>query len=212
MVLASTSPRRRELLGIAEFMFNPISVQVDESVQAGEDPSSYTKRLSASKARAAVPLVIGTPLILGADTTVVDSGDILGKPENAHDAETMLKRLRGRTHQVYTAISLLNAATDQIETDIAVTDVPMRNFSDEEIAAYIASGDPFDKAGGYAIQHQQFNPVSTRTGCYANVIGLPLCHFLRLLRRFDIRVSQDVPYLCQSAHEYQCGVFSSILR
>ncbi len=88
----------------------------------------------------------------------------------------------------------------------------MRHYTDAEIAAYVASGDPFDKAGGYAIQHAGFHPVEVRTGCYANVVGLPLCHLLRALRRLDVQVMQDVPYLCQAAHEYECGVFSSILR
>ena len=88
----------------------------------------------------------------------------------------------------------------------------MRDYSDEEIAVYIASGDPFDKAGSYAIQHPIFRPVSTRTGCYANVVGLPLCHVLKVLRRMNIPTPQDVPFLCQNTHDYECGVFSSILR
>lgn len=211
LVLASNSPRRRDLLSIAGFMFSPISVQVDETPLPNENPLDYAQRLSIAKAQSAAQTVQGTPLILGADTTVVDRGQILGKPQHAGEAEAMLKQLRGRTHQVHTAIALLDTASNQLETDIATTDVPMRAYTDEEIAAYIATGDPFDKAGGYAIQHAKFSPVETRTGCYANVVGLPLCHFLRLLRRIDFEVTQDVPYLCQSAHEYQCGVFSSIL-
>ncbi|KAB2905060.1 MAG: septum formation protein Maf [Anaerolineae bacterium] len=210
--LASSSPRRRELLGIAGFMFSTIKVDVDESVYPNEFPPEYTQRVSLMKAEAAERLIKGDPLILSADTTVADGTQMLGKPLNAQEAEQMLKRLRGRTHQVYTAVTVLDVATGRIEQEVAETDVPMRNYTDTEILTYITSGDPFDKAGGYAIQNSAFHPVKTRTGCYANVIGLPLCHLLKILRRIDIPVEQDIPYLCQTAHDYKCGVFTSILR
>lgn len=210
--LASSSPRRRELLGVAGFMFSTVKVSVDESVLAGEPPPEYALRVSRLKAEAAYPLIKNEALILSADTTVVDQQDILGKPLNAQEAEWMLKRLRGRTHQVYTAITVLDAASGRLEQDIAETDVPMRNYTDEEIIAYIASGDPFDKAGSYAIQNPVFHPVKTRTGCYANVIGLPLCHLFRVLQRMNVPIEHDIPYRCQTAHDYKCGVFTSILR
>lgn len=212
LVLASSSPRRRELLGLAGFMFNTVSVDVDESPLKVEHPVDYTLRLAVAKAQAAAQTVPGQPIILAADTTVADRGEILGKPLHAQEAERMLKQLRGRTHQVYTAIALFDTLNGALETDIAETDVPMRAYTDDEIAAYIASGDPFDKAGSYAIQNPSFSPVAVRTGCYANVIGLPLCHFLRLMRRMGFDPSQDVPFLCQSAHEYECGIFGAILR
>ncbi|MBZ0309821.1 MAG: Maf family protein [Anaerolineae bacterium] len=210
--LASSSPRRRELLGIAGFIFSTVKVDIDESVLSGELPTEYTLRVSLKKAEAAAPLVKGEPLLLSADTTVVDEGEILGKPVNAQEAEKMLQQLRGRTHQVFTAVTVLDTLTGRLEQEIAVTDVPMRNYTDAEILAYIASGDPFDKAGGYAIQNTAFHPVKTRTGCYANVIGLPLCHLLKILRRMELPVLHDIPYLCQTAHDYKCGVFTSILR
>lgn len=193
-------------------MFNTVKIDVDESPLPDEEPCPYVLRLSRSKAQAATDLVRGQPLIVAADTTVADDGEILGKPLDPAAAEQILKQLRGRTHQVHTAVSVLNTATGQLEQEIASTDVPMRDYSDQEIADYIATGDPFDKAGGYAIQHPGFHPVETRTGCYANVIGLPLCHLLKILRRMEIPVTQDIPFLCQSAHEYECGVFNSILR
>jgi MAF protein len=193
-------------------MFSTVSVPIDESVQAGESPSAYVLRLSQAKARAALPLVQGQPLIVAADTTVADGEMILGKPATPSEAEAMLKQLRAKTHQVFTGLAVLDSATGRIETEVARTDVPMRDYHDDEIAAYIATGDPFDKAGGYAIQHAGFHPVKTRTGCYANVVGLPLCHLLKILRRMGIYPKQDVPYLCQNAHEYECGVFSTILR
>lgn len=212
LVLASTSPRRRELLGIAGFTFSTLKVTVDETPLADEAPRDYTQRVSLLKAQAALPLVKGDPIVLAADTTVVDGEKIMGKPMHFREAEGMLRQLRGRTHQVYTAITVIDVDTSSIAQDVSVTDVPMRNYSDEEIAKYVASGDPFDKAGSYAIQNQDFRPVLTRTGCYANVIGLPLCHLLRTLRRINIDTHQDIPYLCQTGLNYECGVFTNVLK
>jgi MAF protein len=193
-------------------MFSSVVVEADERPLPEEYPRHYTLRVAKMKAQLALNLVQGQPLIIAADTTVDDRGAILGKPLNAQEAEATLKRLRGRTHQVHTAVVVLDSASGALEHEVATTDVPMRDYSDAQIAAYIASGDPFDKAGSYAIQHPTFQPVETRTGCYTNVIGLPLCHLLKVLRRMEIVVSQDVPFLCQSAHDYECGVFSNILR
>jgi predicted house-cleaning NTP pyrophosphatase (Maf/HAM1 superfamily) len=123
----------------------------------------------------------------------------------------MLRRLRGRAHQVYTALSLLDTASGQIETEVATTNVPMRRYSDAEIDAYIATGDPFDKAGGYAIQHRGFQPVAQLSGCFSNVVGLPLCHLLRALRQFDVVPVPDVPLACQQHHAYDCDVTDDIL-
>ena len=212
LVLASGSPRRRELLGIAGFMFSTIVVSIDETPLPDESPKPYTLRLAEEKARAAAKQVSGNPIILAADTTVDDRGEILGKPSDAQDAERMLKQLRGRTHQVHTGIAVLDTESGIMETDIATTDVPMRAYDDKEISSYIASCDPLDKAGSYAIQNPEFAPVAVRTGCYTNVVGLPLCHFLRLLHKFPFEIEQDVPFLCQTAHEYECGVFINILR
>lgn len=212
LVLASASPRRRELLGIAGFMFSSVVVDADESPLPNENPRQYTLRVAQIKARMAMTVVQGKPLVIAADTTVDDRGTILGKPLNPQEAEVTLKRLRGRTHQVHTAVVVMDSATGAMDYEIATTDVPMRAYSDAEIATYISTGDPFDKAGSYAIQHQIFHPVETRTGCYANVIGLPLCHLLKVFRRMGVTMGQDVPFLCQSAHEYECGVFSNILR
>ena len=124
----------------------------------------------------------------------------------------MLRRLRGRTHQVYTAITLIDLRTDRSITDLACSNVPMRNYTDEEIEAYIASGDPFDKAGAYAIQHNGFRPVENFSQCYANVMGLPLCHVTRSLRKSGVDVTNDVPVLCQAHICYECPVFESILK
>src|SRR5512139_1145389 len=109
----------------------------------------------------------------------------------------MLRQLRGRTHQVYTAITLIDRQANRSITDLGCSDVPMRSYTDEEIEAYIASGDPFDKAGAYAIQHDGFSPVENFAQCYANVMGLPLCHVVRALRQLDVIAPNDVPTLCQ---------------
>lgn len=212
LLLASNSPRRRDLLSIAGFMFGVLSVDIDETPLPDEDPREYVVRLSEAKARAALEKVDGNYLILAADTTVADGNEILGKPRSTQEAEQMLKQLRGRAHQVHTGLTLLDSQSEAMTHELATTNVPMRNYTDAEIEAYIATGDPFDKAGSYAIQHPEFRPVETRTGCYANVVGLPLCHLLRALRRMGLEVKQDVPYLCQTAHHYECGVFSNILK
>jgi hypothetical protein len=123
----------------------------------------------------------------------VDSGDILGKPVDTAEAVTMLTRLRGHSHQVYTGIAALRVADGKLVTDLCVTDVPMRLYSDEEIEAYTLSGDPLDKAGAYAIQHPGFRPVEKLNGCYASVMGLPMCHVMRALRKFDLSPQAEVP-------------------
>ncbi len=107
---------------------------------------------------------------------------------------------------MYTALTLIDTASGRSVTEVAVTDVPMRDYTDAEIEAYIASGDPFDKAGGYAIQNAGFHPVTALSGCYANVVGLPLCHLVRALRVFGMTPGGDVPLRCQQHHAYECDV------
>ncbi len=136
---------------------------------------------------------------------------ILGKPASAAKAVAMLGSLRGRRHQVYSAVAVLKIP-GQLVTDICVTEVPMRFYTDEEIQTYVASGDPLDKAGAYAIQHAGFHPVEHLEGCFANVMGLPLCHLVRTLRKLEISPRLDVPDRCQTAIGYTCPVYESILR
>jgi len=124
----------------------------------------------------------------------------------------MLKSLRGHTHQVYSALAVLRMRDERLITDLCVTDVPMRNYSDEELEAYVLTGDPLDKAGAYAIQHPGFHPVENMKGCYASVMGLPLCHLIRVLRMLGVPVDTDIPAACQSLLKYQCPVSPAILR
>ena len=150
-------------------------------------------------------------IILAADTTVVDGGDILGKPKDNVEAFAMLTRLRGHTHQVYTGVALLRLSDGLLLKELSVTDVPMRNYSDEEIHAYILTGDPLDKAGAYAIQHPRFKPVASMSGCYAGVMGLPLCHVIRMMRKMEAPPHADAPVKCQTLLEYHCPVSRAIL-
>jgi len=178
LILASSSPRRRELLSSLGLEFTIVKPDIDESQRPGEAPLHYVRRLSQEKA-ANVAARLSTPAaVLAADTLGLDeAGEILGKPVDPDDARQMLRRLRGRVHQVYTAITLrvqqAETSPQQI-TSLARTDVYMRHYSDAEIEAYIETGDPFDKAGSYAIQHKDFHPVERIEGSYTNVVGLPL--------------------------------------
>jgi len=192
-------------------MFSVTAPEVDESRLPGEQPAQYVLRLAASKARAAAPSASSEHIVIGADTAVVDSGDILGKPLDTADAVTMLTRLRGHNHQVYTGIVAIRAADGKLVSDLCVTNVPMRFYSDEEIERYASSGDPLDKAGAYAIQHPGFQPVEKLSGCYASVMGLPLCHLARSLRQLDIFPAADIPANCQAYLNYQCSISGTIL-
>ncbi len=211
LILASNSPRRRFLLGLLGWDFRVVPADVDETVLPGEMPPNYVLRLAESKARTVARGSGGDALIISADTTVVDGDDILGKPSDPEDAADMLHRLRGRTHQVYTGVAVHRPDT-LLLTDLGATDVPMRNYTDEEVRAYIDTGDPLDKAGAYAIQHVGFHPVDELQGCYANVVGLPLCHLTRTLSKVGLEPDINVPEACQTSLGYQCPVYNSILN
>ncbi len=212
LVLASNSPRRRQLLALGNWDFKVIAADVDETQLDGETPRDYVLRLAQAKALATQPRAESEAVIIGSDTTVVVDDSILGKPVNEEDAERMLKQLRGRKHQVYTGIALYRVRDGKMLTELSITDVPMRNYSDAEIRAYINSGDPMDKAGAYAIQHPEFQPVHSMQGCYAGVMGLSMCHVLRALKKFEISPAADVPAACQTLLNYHCQVSSAILR
>jgi len=220
LILASNSPRRRQLLALGGWSFKVIVADVDESQLPNEMPGDYVQRVAGMKARKSAEKAGGTSVIVAADTAVVDGNDILGKPADELDAVRMLKRLRGHTHQVYTGLALLRTsdnyalrhAQDSALTDLTVTDVPMRDYSDEEIDAYVKTGDPLDKAGAYAIQHPRFKPVENLEGCFASVMGLPLCRLTYLLERFCIVPDTSVGILCQAELQYDCPVSNAVLH
>lgn len=211
LILASNSPRRRKLFALGNWDFDVIVADVDETPLADEAPREYVLRLAKAKALAVQHKAEADAVIIGSDTTVVDGNEILGKPIDEADAERMLKQLRGRTHQVYTGVAVYRVSDSKLTMELSITDVPMRNYSDEEIRAYIRTGDPMDKAGAYAIQHAEFQPVASMSGCFASVMGLPLCHILRALREFEIAPAADVPAACQQFLNYACPVSSAIL-
>jgi len=212
LVLASNSPRRRELLALGGWKFESTSPEVDESQHPGEEPGAYVLRLAESKALACFAAANPDSIIIAADTTVVDGKTILGKPGNAAEAVEMLRKLRGRTHQVYTGIAVIQKSGGNLGRDLCVTQVPMRDYDDREIDDYVTSGDPLDKAGAYGIQHPQFHPVEKLTGCYASVMGLPLCHLTRTLRPFGIAPLKDIAAECQSWLNYACPIFARVLQ
>jgi MAF protein len=211
LTLASTSPRRRDLIALGGWMFHVRPVDIDETPHPGEPPIDYVLRMAATKARAAGAILNPGGIAVAADTTVADGEDILGKPSDERMVAEMLWRLRGRTHRVHTAIAVIRKDEPEPLTDVCTTEVPMREYSDEEMFAYIHTGDPFDKAGGYAIQHNGFRPVERMDGCYANVIGLPLCHLVRTLAKLNVPAAADVPANCQAALDYACPVYPRIL-
>ncbi len=184
LILASSSPRRRELLAQLGLRFEIIQPDIDESRRADEELVGYADRLSREKAEAVARQLDSRPaLIIAADTIVMDDGELLGKPADAADARRMLRQLRGRQHLVVTAFTLYQAgATARVITRHARTVVEMRDISDSEIDAYIASGAPLDKAGAYGIQNEEFRPVARIEGSYSNVVGLPLDKLQAALR------------------------------
>jgi septum formation protein len=212
LVLASNSPRRRHLLGLGGWTFHVRPADVDESLQPGESPAAYVLRLAEAKARACAASARSNEVFLGSDTAVVDGDAILGKPKDGPNASQMLRKLRGRIHQVYTGIAIYRPSDGKLVTDLCISNVPMREYSEDEIAEYVASGDPFDKAGAYAIQHEGFHPVEKMSGCYASVMGLPLCHLTRSLAELQITPLTDISIACQADLQYACPVTRAILR
>jgi len=209
LILASNSPRRIELLGLLGWPFEVIPADIDENQRGGESPVEYVRRLACQKAAAVAESHPG--LLIAADTIVVDGENLLAKPADPAEARQMLKQLRGRTHQVYTGIALVETLSGRIYADVCRTDVPMRAYSDAEIDAYIATGDPLDKAGAYGIQNVEFHPAPDIRGCFASVMGFPLCHLMVGLRGFDQAAPDDLPARCQAFLQYDCPVYRTIL-
>ncbi|MBE0486299.1 nucleoside triphosphate pyrophosphatase [Marinobacter sp.] len=171
LILASASPRRAELLEQIGLAFRVQPADVDETVPAGEPAEQYVERLAREKAQS-VARHNPDSLVLGSDTSVVLQGDILGKPGSVAEAQAMLARLSGQAHQVMTAVALAEGA--HCQSRLVVTSVRFRALSDAEIDAYVASGEPMDKAGGYGIQGLGGIFVSELKGSYSAVVGLPL--------------------------------------
>lgn len=209
LILASNSPRRKQLLSLAGWEFSVLPADVDETPLPAEKPDAYVLRLAESKARWVALSAPAQAYIIAADTAVVDqaAGEslILGKPADADEAAWMLHRLRGKVHQVYTGLAILRMADESMWREVCVTDVPMRAYSAEEIAAYIASGDPMDKAGAYAIQHAGFHPVEAVRGCFTNVMGLPLCRVVQQVTALGYPPPVHLPFPCLYSDQPDCA-------
>jgi 23S rRNA (uracil1939-C5)-methyltransferase len=199
VVLASASPRRRELLLALSLGFESATTPNDEVISSDELPATVAERLALAKARS-VAALHADKTVIGADTIVVLDGAILGKPRDEAEAFDMLRRLRGRQHDVITAVAVIRNGHSIV--DHVSTKVTMRSYTDYDIAAYVASGDPMDKAGAYAVQDAVFAPVAGYDGCYLNIVGLPLCLLARLMRQVGVEVNPrpewSLPCQCAS--------------
>lgn len=187
LILASSSPRRRELFTTLGLPFVVEASHADESIDGSPSPAEMVETLSLRKAQS-VAQRAGSGLVIGSDTIVVLDGDVLGKPRNEADAFSMLSRLQGREHTVYSGVAIVDAASGRAEVAHSATAVRMRPLSDREIRAYIATGEPMDKAGSYAIQGIGATIVEGIRGDYFTVVGLPLNLTARLLSRFGINL------------------------
>jgi MAF protein len=210
LILSSGSPRRRQLLPLLGLPFVIKTASIDERTLDGEPPTEFVLRMSQTKALA-ISDARPDELVVAADTTVVIDGDVLGKPNGPDDAARMLRRLRGRAHVVYSGVSVWHAVRRRMVCELAESLVWMRDYRDTEIASYVESGDPLDKAGAYAIQHPGFDPVTWVDGCRLNVVGLPLCHLGRALEKFGVEIPANVPGACRAFGQHECSVSTEIL-
>ena len=191
LVLASASPRRRALVAAFRAPVRTIAPTAEEEPRRDpETPDEFVVRLSASKARE-VSRRVGGAIVIGADTAVVVDGDVLGKPRDRAEAVEMLRRLRGRPHRVVTGVTAVDGVSGRALSTSRTTEVLMRRYSDDEISAYVDTGSPFDKAGAYAVQDPVFAPAESVSGCYLNVVGLPLCDTLTLLAGMGAEAGTD---------------------
>lgn len=211
LILASGSPRRKQLFSLLGLPFVIKAAGIDEQALDGELPLDLVRRVSQAKA-----LAVGDArpdeLVVAADTIVALDHEVLGKPTDAEDARRMLRELRGRAHQVYTGIYLWHSASGRSVGDVGESTVWMRDYTDRDLERYVASGDPMDKAGAYAIQHPGFDPVARVDGCWLNVMGLPLCHLNRALAALGVTVPSSSPGSCRAFNPRDCLVAAEILR
>ena len=197
LILASSSPRRAQILRDAGFSFSVLPAAVDESPLRGESAVQHVQRLAREKALATSQRIRGAAVIIGADTVVVVGGKILGKPRSRADARRMLRLLSGRKHRVLTGLAVLKLVSPShgrrphrvgfLRCRVESTAVWFARLTPREIADYVASGEPMDKAGAYAIQGRAGRFITRIDGCYFNVVGLPLARLYRLLRVAGIR-------------------------
>lgn len=193
LILASSSPRRAELLRAAGFDPAIIPSRVDESVQPGESPTGYAERIARAKAQKVVAQLPGQSrvVVIGADTIVVVDDQLLGKPASSEEARRMLRLLSDREHRVLTALVLFELPSGRERVRLVETRVSFLKLTDTEIEEYLDSGEPFDKAGAYAVQGRASRFVREIRGCYANVVGLPVATLYEMLREWEATTSRS---------------------
>lgn len=211
LILASGSPRRRELVRLLGVSFEVVEPETIESTARCSDASRQASILAEMKAMAVADLGQGN-VIVAADTLVVLRGQALGKPPDAAAARGMLVDLRSGEHQVVTGLAVIHPSASAPIVQAVETRVWMRQYDDEEISEYIDRGEPFDKAGAYAIQDPDFDPVERIEGCYANVMGLPLCHLFKTLRVMDPFPPAPPAQACEVYTSRSCPVAERILQ
>jgi MAF protein len=210
LILASSSPRRHHLLSLLGIEFQVFTSDIDENVIPGETPEEYVLRLARDKSRFVSSPGGADHIVIAADTAVVDGNQILGKPVNREEALIMLRNLRAGSHHVFTGLAVRDPVAEKVIVDLCVTKVQMRSYPESEMEAYVASGDPLDKAGAYAIQNSGFNPVREITGCYSNVVGLPLCHLTEIMQEMELDIPQMVTQGCRTTQGYNCQLIEKI--
>jgi septum formation protein len=181
LILASASVRRAEILRSAGLPFSVLSSAVDETPMPGEVAPDLVRRLALAKAELVAARAVGPAIVIAADTVVTLEGEILGKPRTSEDARQMLEKLSGRTHSVVTGVTLIRLPDVERREFVETTQVHFASISKEEIVRYLASGEPFDKAGSYAIQGRAGRYIPRIDGCYFNVVGLPLARICKEL-------------------------------
>ena len=200
VILASSSPRRRELLSALGIDFQVMDSDVVEEPLPGESARDIVARLSLAKAQA-VASRQKTGWVIGGDSMVVLNGRPMGKPADTAEARKMLQELRGTRHQVMTGVTIIDAATERRLTDCVTSEITLREFTDEEIDASVASGTPLDKAGAYAVQDETMHPALSWEGCYTNIVGLPVCRVLEMLQELGC----ELPATATTAYSDACG-------
>ena len=192
LVLASASPRRKELLALLGLEFQVKPADIDEDSLSHELPIDLVRRLSLAKA-AAVAAQLDHGWVVGADSLVVLDGEVFGKPSGPDQARRMLEKLRGTQHQVITGVTVLQAPAGTRLTSSMASSITLRDITGAEIETSIESGVPFDKAGAYAVQDQDLRPAKSWDGCYTNIVGLPLCRLVEMLNSLGFQFPSNQP-------------------